>query len=84
MDIVKGNDAKMCEIALYLADVHRKTANYAEARKLYEQTLKSLENLYGENHPQVSLLKSRDLIFLKGSRSLQCIRNVIKKRRKIQ
>lgn len=53
MEIVKNDDVKMCEIALFLADVYRKTANYTEARNLYEKTLKSLESLYGENHPQV-------------------------------
>lgn len=45
------------EIALNLADVHRKREKFGEARALYVKCLEKLESIYGENHPQAFSLK---------------------------
>jgi tetratricopeptide (TPR) repeat protein len=46
-------------------DVHRKKANYNEARELYLQSLKQSESLYGQNHPTIADIMNNLAMLLK-------------------
>ncbi|CAF2805021.1 unnamed protein product [Rotaria sp. Silwood2] len=54
LEIVDTNSDVWSEIISNLADIHRKKANYDEARDLYLKSLKQMESLYGQNHPSIA------------------------------
>ncbi|CAF1231755.1 unnamed protein product [Rotaria sordida] len=54
LEIVDTNSDVWSEIISHLADIHRKKANYNEARDLYLKSLKQMEAIYGQNHPSIA------------------------------
>ncbi|CAF2977923.1 unnamed protein product [Rotaria socialis] len=54
LEIVDTNSDVWSEIISNLADIHRKKANYNEARDLYLKSLKQMESIYGQNHPSIA------------------------------
>lgn len=53
LQIIPADHLVWFELVTNLADVHRKKENFAEARKLYTESLGKIKAIYGDNHPQV-------------------------------